>query len=251
MIDGLREALSSLELAHESLQSFTGLPEMSHGFFPGGAGLWAGVADGSLPREGSTLILGSNFGLASLFVDEQGSLLTLDERETSPTWKKLLPLLRAAEIDVNQCFFTNAWPFLHRDGTNLGPVDRWLQDKTLMRKSIEFFELTVSTIRPHLIVALGTGPAAFLGHAWPDRLGSWKGYSISCLDDTPMATVPAAHNNDVVCVAITHPSMPNSWRRRQPYQHRLGEIQLIREAFARTGSIRFCELERPVGERLQ
>lgn len=92
-----------------------------------------------------------------------------------------------------------------------------------------FFRLTIQKVKPDLIVALGVGPAAFLSYLWPESLMRWRGRSIKCLDDLPMGRVQLEAYS-AVCVAITHPSMPNSFRRRPPYKDIAGEIRLLKEA---------------------
>lgn len=228
LIRELRERLSSVEVADSSLVPFPGLPLMTHAFFPGGNGLYEGVHSTRV-CTGGTLILGSNFGNVREFIDVKGQLISLDERKHSPTWKNLLPILRASGIEVGECFFTNAWPFLHSGVGNLGPVQDWLRSRALMASCLEFFRFTCSTIRPTLIVALGIGPAAFLSHVWPDQLAPWGRYALQHLDYLPKAVVEL-NGDQLVCVAITHPSMPNAWRRRPPYRHRSGEIGLLEEA---------------------
>jgi len=225
----LRQSLSSLRTNRAELISFSGLPQMSYGFFPGGNGLYDGI-DSKFRDPGGTLILGSNFGCESEFIDEDGKLVIEDER-ANKTWSPLLERLSGAGVPIGECFFTNAWPFLHRGEGNLpkGLIPIWLRDENLMTSCKLFFRLTFSRIKPNLIIALGTGPAAFLSQIWPASLSKWGEYSISCLDNLPRATVTDG-SHSAVCVAITHPSMPNAWQRRPPYQHAEGEILLLKEA---------------------
>jgi len=228
IISQLRKELARLDIADRRLVSFSGLPVMTHAFFPGGNGLYEGVDAVRMP-VGGTLVLGSNFGCRSGFINDEGQLLVLDERNNR-TWSPLRDNLRDSGIKAEECFFTNAWPFLHEGDSNLGGmIGDWLRNPPLMKTCIRFFEYTQATLQPKLIVALGTGPAAFLSHVWPGTLGLWKACAISCLDDLPMAAV-RFQDRPVLCVATTHPSMPNSWRRRPPYQHRAGELQLLTEA---------------------
>lgn len=233
--DRLRESLAGLKTEGPQLRAFSGLPVMTHAFFPGGNGLYQGIHATRFPI-GGTLILGSNFGCSSGFINEKGQLLVLDERGNR-TWRQLLDRLYASEIKVDECFFTNAWPFLHCGDGNLGPVGDWLQDEMLMASCVQFFKDTFTIMQPRLIVALGTGPAAFLSHVWPETLSQWRGYTLQHLDDLPMAIVHF-QGRAAVCVAITHPSMPNAWRRRPPYQHRSGEVQLLTEARLRSEGLR-------------
>jgi uracil-DNA glycosylase len=89
---------------------------------------------------------------------------------------------------------------------------------------LQFSRLTFEKIKPKLIIALGTVPAAFLSHIWPEALYRRGEYSMNSLDDLPKARVT------FVCVAIAHPSMPNAFQRRPPYQGIEGEILLLKEA---------------------
>jgi hypothetical protein len=228
----LRGSLDNLDIAGRRLRSFEELPRMTHGFFPGGNGLYEGVDATRFPI-GGTLVLGSNFGCVSGFIDERGGLKVLDERD-NPTWKPLLRLLEASGIKEDECFFTNAWPFLHEGKSNLGPVGDWLQDQDLMTSCVGFFKYTFTLMNPRLIVALGKGPAAFLSHVWPNDLRSWRGYSIPAMDDLPMAFV---QEQTVMCVAITHPSMPNARHRKAPYKNRDGETLLLIEACSKSEGI--------------
>jgi hypothetical protein len=79
----LRGELDSLLLKGERLRSFNGLPVMDHAFFPGGHGLYKGE-NAEFPI-GETLVLGSNFGCVSNFVDSYGKLRCEDETDRSPT----------------------------------------------------------------------------------------------------------------------------------------------------------------------
>lgn len=230
VIDRLRANLIGLNIDNPKLRSFVGLPVMTYAFFLGGNGLYEGVNATFIP-VGGTPILGSNFGCVSGFIDSQGELLVRDERD-NPTWKPLLEILDRSGIKREKCFFTNAWPVLHIGGGNLGPVGEWLEDFTLIDSCVRFFKDTLAIMQPSLIVALGAGPAAFLSHVWPKDLSPWRAYTIEGLDDLPIAMVDC-DGQTAVCVAITHPSMPNAWHRRPPYQHRDGEIRLLSEASAK------------------
>jgi hypothetical protein len=98
-----------------------------------------------------------------------------------------------------------------------------------MALCIEFFGYTYAMMRPRLVIALGKGPAAFLSHVWPKELSRWRKYGMRHLDDLPMARIDF-QNETAICVAITHPSMPNARLRRPPYQYDAGEIRLLTEA---------------------
>jgi hypothetical protein len=127
MISHLRTILAKLDIPDGDIRSFTGLPVMTHAFFPGGNGLYEGSQANSFPIQG-TLILGSNFGCFNKFVDPRGQLLILDERRNN-TWRPLLKRLHGAGIKAEECFFTNAWPFLHEGRAILAPSGRGCEIK--------------------------------------------------------------------------------------------------------------------------
>src|SRR5947209_1826807 len=171
LINDLRANLAGLTIENRKLLSFAGLPVMTHAFFPGGNGLYDGIHAAPIPI-GGTLILGSNFGCVGRFINSQGKLLIQDERDNR-TWTPLLAILNQSGIRPEECFFTNAWPFLHLGKRNLGPIDKWLKDSELMASCVRFFQCTLAMMQPSLIVALGTGPGAFLSHVWPKELIPW------------------------------------------------------------------------------
>jgi len=208
---------------------------MQRAFFPGGNGLFHG-SNGCLPVNG-TVVLGSNLGSLADYLNADGTLKRQDETQTSPTWRGLYRMLRPRTgIQLEQCFFTNAWPFLHQGNSNetKGLISAWLVDRTLMNKCLNFFERSVSVIRPKLVVALGTGAPAFLSHLWPDKLRAWRANSIAAIDRLPIEVIDF-EGRHVVCTAITHPSHSNSWQRRPPFNGVQGEIDIVHQAAVRAG----------------
>ena len=256
-INRLRNKLDSTDFKGERVCTIKSLvikgnAVMDYAFFPGGNGLYRGIRAAKFPI-GGTLILGSNFGSKEGFVDDFGNLLIMDERCGS-TWVGMLERLRRSGIEPDECFFTNAWPFLHiasadkspiskespqpnKKSSNLdAPIKTWLADTVLMPKCEEFFKDTFREIRPRLIVALGLGPAAFLARIWQPELGPWGGFSWKDIDslESGMAWVETETHKSV-CVAVTHPSMANSKHRYAPYNTCGGEIDLMTSAAKEAG----------------
>jgi hypothetical protein len=229
-IDELREVLDNLNFAREGIVPFKGLPVMERAFFPGGNGLFKGNS-GRVTTRG-VLIIGSNFGCNSDFLRENGTLMRLDETRTSNTWKGLYRILTLkTSIDLDECFFTNSWPFLHKGKSNetKGLTKDWPADHDLMMNCMQLFEATLNLIKPRLIVALGPPASAFLGCFWPLELAIWRDNSISAMDSRPIHMVNF-NGTRIICTAVTHPSHSNSWRRRPPYGGTEGEISLLSEA---------------------
>jgi hypothetical protein len=234
-IDKLRSELDSLDLSGKKVIPFKGLSLMERAFFPGGNGLFLGNR-GGIPA-GGTLVLGSNFGCEADYLDANGSLRRQDGTQSSSTWKGLFRVLTPRTgIELNQCFFTNAWPFLHEGTSNetKGLISAWLADDALMKKCLNFFERTLLMMRPKLVIALGTGASAFLSCLWPDKMSAWRGNSVASMDALPIAEAEFS-NRCLVCTAITHPSHSNSWRRTPPLHGLQGEIDLLRQAAIKAG----------------
>ena len=224
----LRSKLNKISAGPANLHTFANLPEMRNAFFPGGNGLYDGAtSDVEVPIP--TMIVGSNFGCRSGFVDELGELLVQDERGNR-TWSPMLTTLTAARIDPRTCFFTNAFPFLHEGDSNVtnGLLRAWLKDEGLMNKCMDFMRETIGLMRPREIITLGLESAAFFSSIFPKELGIWSGLSIRSLDAKPFAKVQV--NDSVLkCAALTHPCKPNAWQRQAPYQHRVGEAKLLQD----------------------
>jgi hypothetical protein len=90
-------------------------------------------------------------------------------------------------------------------------------------------------MKPRLIIALGLGSAAFLGHVW-EELSVWRGYSWKIVDKVPFARIKS-ENYELYCVAISHPSMPNSRHRAPPNDTCQGEIRLLSEVAEGAGIV--------------
>ncbi len=233
VVNKLRESLTLLATGRTNLVTMVGKPLMTRAFFPGGNGLFEGE-DASYFPFGRTLILGSNFGSLDKFCDANNVLTCAGDEtflSTSATWRNLkkhftLPQLR-------DCFFTNAWPFLHQGASNVSRIHPWLKDNDVMRSCIDHFTLTMAKVQPMLIVALGTGPAAFLSHVWPEHLVAWRGHRWSNINELPIAEFAVDHRR-LVCITTSHPCRPtNAQFRTEPYRGEAGEARLLAEAYAR------------------
>ena len=222
-------SLGQLKVGNSKLISMAGMPKMDRAFFPGGNGLLQG-SDSLADTPIEAVILGSNFGSVGGFLDEFGQLRRRNETR-NPTWRGILYRLGTAGVDSQRCFFTNAWPLLHKGSSNLTGEQQedWLYDAELMKSCNDFFLRTLDLTQPNLIIGMGLGAAAFLASVWPDVLAAWRCRSIRSIDNLPLAIVEHS-GRKFTCIAITHPSMPSSRHRRPPYSGPDGEAQLIMEA---------------------
>ena len=233
----LRESLAQLSTGHTNLVSMAGKPLMQRAFFPGGNGLFEGE-DASYFPYGRTLILGSNFGGQDKFCDTSNNLVCPGDEtflNTNASWRNLKKRFTVEQL--RDCFFTNAWPFLHRGASNVSVIHPWLRDQTVMQSCIAYFLLTFTKIKPTLLIALGTGPAAFLSHVWPEYLGLWRGHKWKYINQLPLAEFTVDHQ-PVVCIATSHPCRPtNANFRAESYYGQAGEAKLLAEAYARVSQL--------------
>jgi len=211
-------------------------PPMDYGFFPGGNGLFLGERATKFPC-GGTLILGLNFGCCGGFIDERtGELWTTDER-SGATWKGLRHILPKSGIDLDECFFTNAWPFLHKGNNNKARPEKWLNDSELTLACGGFFMATFCRMRPRLIVTLGWGAAEFLRRLSPENFGHAHLGSFS--DEWALRTGEAVFEFRAdelgtvraVCFSIKHPARGKSVRRPVlNTDEELREIEVLKRA---------------------
>jgi hypothetical protein len=236
---------------------------MKYGFFPGGNGLFRGVDAAKFPALGA-LFLGSNYGCVSGFIDERCELWTTDERN-GRTWLGLRHLLCQTGINRDECFFTNAWPFLHflsedrkqkkggpridpcrpggRESNDNPPINRWRRDDEFMTRCIDYFKFTVRTVKPKLIVALGKGPALFLGDVWPGELKEWHFTRRTSLSNVKFEQFAVLENRKIhseeghpTCCVISHPSRPHNANKREgPYRGIDGEVRLLKQVAKNAG----------------
>ncbi len=238
VVNELRESLTQLSTGHTNLVSMAGKPLIQRAFFPGGNGLFEGE-DATYFPCGRTLILGSNFGGQDKFCDANNNLVCRGDEtflNINASWRNFKK--RFAVGQLRDCFFTNAWPFLHQGASNVSVIHPWLRDRQVMQSCITSFLLTFSKTRPTLLIALGTGPAAFLSYVWPDYLGPWRGHKWEYINQLPLAEF-AVDNHPIVCITTSHPCRPtNANFRAAPYHGALGEAKLLEEAYARVAQFR-------------
>jgi len=252
-INKLRTELAKFDendLCRLQARSFAGIPPMNYAFFPGGNGLYLGKEAREFPRT-RTLILGSDFACLTRHVDDKNQLLIIscDERG-GPTWKPMLDALRQTPILPEESFFTNAWPVMHlaldgeRGSNDNPPIDFWRCNDSFMQRCIDYFRISLQVVKPKLIVALGKGPAVFLGEVWPVELKHWKfpsEYRLAEINwrllDRKWIAETESEGRRIHCVAVNHPSKGrlNAKHRASPYKGLEGEVRLLNEAARQAG----------------
>lgn len=129
-------------------------------FFPGGDGLWKETGQPPWPKRG-IMVLGNDFGRS---ITAKGEL-------TGPTWRNLVGdgdptgVLREAGVDLETCFFTNAYMGIRdADGPQQG-ASPGLWDSGFVEACQELFRLQVRLQAPRVILALGGYAQHFVAEA--------------------------------------------------------------------------------------
>jgi hypothetical protein len=166
-------------------------------FFSGGAGLCRANADTSLPQfpYGGVMFVGHNLDSETTFTARvRSNRPNGDPNRPMATWRNLYRVLRRAEVDLAECFFTNVYVGLlggkravgKFPGANDARFTEWCRD--FLRQQIEM-------MRPRAIVFLGVHAREFYGLE----------------EGGPRQGRVAGHETEVLCIG--HPSLAHlTWR---------------------------------------
>ncbi|PLS79573.1 MAG: hypothetical protein CYG59_12535 [Chloroflexi bacterium] len=210
-------------------------------FFPGGSGLWQPNGSDVLPHfpVGKVMVLGHDFHSE---IGYHQSLAKCGENLKGPTWRNLLKLLREADIEPEQCFFTNAYMGL-RAGSNTTGKFPGAYDADFVERCRSFLAEQIAVQQPRLILTLGNYVPSILASLSTD-LGQWrKNHSLIQLDalGVPIVTDVRFHedyNWRTAVVALTHPSLRPANIGRRHYRELRGneaEVAMVREAINVSG----------------
>lgn len=217
------------------------IPEMlEFGFFPGGQGICTQEGDiygetDSLERK-NIMVIGQDWG--NLQGYQEDAHKDREEREKNPTWKNLLELLKECGIEKGQCFFTNAFMGLRKEGKNIGKSPAW-SDPKFVRDCQDFFLKQLSTADFKLVLVMGKEVAHFIAaisdNNFPKKFKAWgKINTIKELYETEK-NHSIVHNN-IVFQFITHTCLNKSnlsmrWKEKEKgYGFEL-EKKCVRKAF--------------------
>lgn len=196
-------------------------------FFPGGFGLWRDDVSQPLPSWpfGGVMVLGHNFHSESGYRD---SMEAGRESEQQPTWRHLLALLRRADIDKGECFFTSAVMGLATTGPFPGR-----NDGAFATRCQRFLRTQLAAQRPRLILTLGRWVPRLLAPLSAD-LEAWsEAKTFAQIDEAPMrAPVRFPMAIQSVVVALVHPSLRHLAVRLRRYKGLQGddaEVAMLRD----------------------
>ena len=205
-------------------------------FFPGGTGMVIGndpktaMPGNNLPK-GGTLVLGHHFGSVNSYdeVVNHGG-----EMDRQGTWPTLIRLLRECDIDLTECFFTNAFMGLMQTDSSLGSHkghrDRDFRDdcKRVLTASIEMQQ-------PRLILVLGGPARRFVGEV-VEGLDAWrKNISFPMFDEQRLSESGLALRGPsgapMSAVSLIHPSMRDcnvSSRQFGEFTGHYAEVEMVK-----------------------
>src|SRR6267378_4243948 len=154
------------------------------GFFPGGDGLWRD--DSQLHDKpqfpfpfGGIMFLGNDFGTLDSF-----KTLLRRGYENPPTWRNLKLRLNRAGIPGRLGFFTNAILGLRTENKALDAMD-WTNYPQFGRLCREFLEFQIETVKPRLVVVLGSkaklAVCSDLPHPIIPGLVQWQGRDLNSM----------------------------------------------------------------------
>ena len=197
-------------------------------FFPGGSGLYNDIPCFNIP---TIFVLGQDFSTE----DYYNRILDGGIRDTDcPTWVNLLKLFKQAEIDLCDCFFSNAFIGLRKTTSMTGPFPGY-KDVHFVNRNLQYLNFQIQIMKPSLIITLGKHAANMLYRLSQDDLHAWKNYNALRLPDEGYKEKVRIGNVCSSCVALEHPSMRYANLRRRAYKQYTGndaELAMLGDALS-------------------
>jgi len=151
-------------------------------FFPGGCGLFGGVAQRLADRP--IMLVGQDFGTLDYW-----NGLNTDDESWQGTWTSLRKMLLEVEVDPRNCFFTNVLLGVRRSGPIDGPSPA-LRCPDYVSACSEYVKEQVGIVQPSVVVALGKVPTILLARCF----GLTSSLSAPTEDDSKNATFEQIDN---------------------------------------------------------
>ena len=189
------------------------------------------------------MILGQDFDRVDSYKE---AVIRGYEQTNSGTWYHLIPMLQAAGLALEDCFFTNFFMGVRRSkkATGLCPGAR---DPGFVKECGQFLSEQIREQRPRLIIVLGIIVPRFLARTNPaSEVSRWaKCDTFPKIDATAVgplikqARFGASDSRTVATVAVVvHPSYrpANLWRRQYVgLRGEEAERQLLKDALCASG----------------
>lgn len=231
----------------QRLAGFAAFPA-GYGLFTINGGDWGEClrADLAPVPVGGVMFVGHDFDTSAGFerrLKEREAALATDAAciDARPHRRNLLQYPRYGGVEPERCWFTNAYPGLRKEGRNTGksPQER---DQVFARRCQRFFLRQLSVLRPRVVFTLGKWVPKFVAELSPE-LARWRGlHKWKHIDEAgPVvhgATFPGVVGLVCSVTALSHHCCRPANVKRRRYRQLVGheaEVQMIREAFERTG----------------
>ena len=158
------------------------------------------------------MVVGQDFNSVAAY---NRALALGSEIDVSPTWRNLRTVLAAANIPMEQCFFTNVYMGLRAVGRETGRFPG-CRDKSYVSRCMAFLDRQMALARPKMILTLGLEPLRVIGTVFnvivPKSLAA-------CAQVYGPVLLP---HGQTVLVALTHPSLYHANVHRRRYRGLIG-----------------------------
>ena len=200
-------------------------------FFPGGRGTFQ---NDETAANKSIMLLGQDFDTKTKYesAKENGE----EDLEKNKTWNNLQKLLFAANIKLDDCFFTNAIMgvrCLTEVATGKSPA---FKSKSFVKDCQDFFLYQLELQKPKVIIALGLNVAKFLSDTSTDLI-DWRNIpNFESVDnENQQIKLNVKFNNDIVSnvALLMHPSARKYNLVTRKYRDKFGieaQAQIIQDA---------------------
>jgi len=179
-------------------------------FFPGG---WGRAREHSPPLPARPImIVGQDFGTIGYYASVESPNEPLDV-----TWPTLLAVLDKAQINPDNCFFTNVLMGARRTGPITG-IHPALDDLQFVRDCLSLFDTQIAAMRPSVIVGLGLVPIGLItSHLklsmlprprWTasGRNSKWKDVDDACLQFIESVSREGKDHGRFAFASVLHPA---------------------------------------------
>lgn len=213
--DDLFKQMSMVEPYPNQVQPVPGMLNLT-AFFPGGRGLWLEDDSTVFP---DIMVIAHDFSTV-----EEFNKMERDNRNeiNSSTWRGMIKLFEEANIDLNQCFFSNVYMGLRESALSTGRFPG-AKDKAFVERNLDFLRLQINAVKPKLIIIMGKPASIRFSKLSNALVEAWsKGKALSQPNNGLKRRV-SIDGAEYLCVAIEHTSMRNSNVKRRFYKNKTGE----------------------------
>ena len=136
-------------------------------FFPGGCGTLDKSID-IINKKFKYVFVGQDFGTKELYTSRE----TIEgNKNYNPTVNNVCKFIDALKIQKNDCFFTNAFMGMRKDGKMTGKSPGW-RDPDFKKKCQEFLKYQISILQPEIVFLLGSQTASFISETY--NVSDWE-----------------------------------------------------------------------------